>query len=781
MGQARAVAVALLLASTANAAEERFVFSRSAMGTTVRIVMYASGSATAIAERAFLEIERVEAALSDYRAGSDVSRITAGAGGRPVTVPELTRDALEAALRFAAETAGAFDPTIAPVVRLWREARKTGKAPSDASARKAFALVGYRGLELGDGHARLAKKGMALDLGGIGKGFACDRALSVLRASGITSAIVSAGGDFAVGDPPPGDPGWWIRIEGGPTLTVSRCGISTSGASEQYVELGGTRYSHIIDPRNGKPVIGMGFVTIVAENATASDALATACSVLGRSEGLALAERRPNTEARIRWRPWDSTTTVTTSGFDALVAPEPFRFVPGPASRTLMKGDQPVWETITSEPEYSSTGFKVYTHLYESHSGQRITGARLNPYPHHRGVWIGWQKVTDGRGTYNFWEVPDTTQRFMGFIRERERASATIAVEAARIEWVAPDGRVIVREIREWCATVRTHGTVWLEVASELSAAGRDPVSLDGDAHHAGCQVRLAAGARDLEYRPVGAAKAVGNDVWTGVGAMLAGFRLGPTSVGVVQWHDKANPGPVEYSTRAYGRFGSRFSPTLQPGVPRTFRWTLLVAGNDADSDGPPPGGRFLFDGTDTSAWRHADGSRIRWTVSAGAMTVNGGDIFTTFPLEDALIHLEFRLPSSPPDAADQHRANSGVYLQERYEIQILDSSGDDPRKNGCGAIYEQRAPDHNMSMIPGVWQTYDITFRQPRWDAAGKKIANARVTVTHNGMIVHRDVEITAKTGHGKPEGPQPLPLKLQDHGHPVAFRNIWILPLNP
>jgi len=138
--------------------------------------------------------------------------------------------------------------------------------------------------------------------------------------------------------------------------------------------------------------------------------------------------------------------------------------------------------------------------------------------------------------------------------------------------------------------------------------------------------------------------------------------------------------------------------------MPRTFRWHVLI-----DETPAGPTSTVLFDGSDTSHWRQADGKPIAWTVSGGAMSANGGDIVTTFPITDARIHLEFRLPPSPPGATDQDRSNSGIYLQERYEIQILDSFGDVPRKNGCGAVYEQKAPDTNACLRSGEWQTYDI------------------------------------------------------------------------
>ena len=128
------------------------------------------------------------------------------------------------------------------------------------------------------------------------------------------------------------------------------------------------------------------------------------------------------------------------------------------------------------------------------------------------------------------------------------------------------------------------------------------------------------------------------------------------------------------------------------------------------------------------------------------------------------------------PYARGQARANSGVYIQRRYEVQILDSFGLKGVHNECGGLYRQQEPDVNMCFPPLSWQTYDIEFTAAQWNAAGEKTANARLTVLHNGEPIHRNRELRNKTGAGKPEGPEPLPIYLQDHGNPVQFRNVWL-----
>jgi len=181
----------------------------------------------------------------------------------------------------------------------------------------------------------------------------------------------------------------------------------------------------------------------------------------------------------------------------------------------------------------------------------------------------------------------------------------------------------------------------------------------------------------------------------------------------------------------------------------------------------PPPHARVLFSGWDARCF--AKGS-----VTADHFLVAGAD--TNQSYGDFTMHLEFRTPYMP-QARGQGRGNSGVYIQGRYEVQVLDSFGLEGADNECGGLYKQRAPLLNMAFPPLAWQTYDIDFTAARFDAAGRKTKNARITVRLNGIVVQNDVEITAKTGAGAPEGPDPRPIRLQDHGNPVHFRNIWIV----
>jgi hypothetical protein len=180
-----------------------------------------------------------------------------------------------------------------------------------------------------------------------------------------------------------------------------------------------------------------------------------------------------------------------------------------------------------------------------------------------------------------------------------------------------------------------------------------------------------------------------------------------------------------------------------------------------------PEGAVVLFDGSGVDQF-------VNGQMTEDGLLIEGTDFKPMH--QDFDLHLEFRLPYMP-EARDQGRGNSGVYIQSRYECQILDSFGETPVFNGAGSLYRYRAPKVNMALPPLVWQTYDIRFTAPRWAADGTKIRNARITAWLNGVIVQDDVELENKTGAGQEETPTLLPTKLQNHSDPVRFRNIWII----
>jgi len=187
-----------------------------------------------------------------------------------------------------------------------------------------------------------------------------------------------------------------------------------------------------------------------------------------------------------------------------------------------------------------------------------------------------------------------------------------------------------------------------------------------------------------------------------------------------------------------------------------------------------------LFNGKDLSNWRQPDGRPAVWKVKDGVMTVARGNIVTDETFSDAFIHVEFREPYVP-EATGQEKGNSGVYLQGRYEIQVLDSYGIKiPGTGDCGAMYGQYAPLVNACKPPLEWQTYDAIFRAPRVDQSGRVIERAKITVLQNGVVIQNNVELLGPTaGHLDENVGKPGPLLLQEHGSPLQYRNIWLVHL--
>lgn len=210
----------------------------------------------------------------------------------------------------------------------------------------------------------------------------------------------------------------------------------------------------------------------------------------------------------------------------------------------------------------------------------------------------------------------------------------------------------------------------------------------------------------------------------------------------------------------------------------------------DPGSPGKAPSDAIvLFDGAKLDAWTHRDGKPIRWTASGGALICKSGtgDIFSKTKFKDAQIHVEFSTPLMP-NAKGQARANSGVYLQSRYEIQVLDSYKNPTYEKGsCGSVYGQHDPLVNVTRPPGEWQSYDIVFHGPKCDATGVVQQPARVTILQNGVLIQDNAEITGPTGGGEKDNACDAgPLRLQDHSHPdvkstpMRFRNVWLRQLS-
>jgi thiamine biosynthesis lipoprotein len=273
--------------------DQVFYESRPAMGTSFEVYLYAPNRerASQLFEVAFDEIERVEAALSNYRPSSELSRINANAANAPVVTDPEVFALLERAFVYSRQSDGPFDVTVGKLMKAWGFFRGAGRYPSNEELSRARAQTGWQHVKL-DRQTRSVHflvRGIELDLGGIGKGYALDCVARVLREAGVTAALIGSGSSslYAVGAPP-GKAGWPVRVPDPldrtrtlSTILLKDQSLSTSGNYEKFFQLNGRKYCHIIDPRTGRPVEGMLQTSVIAPEATDSDALATAVFVMG--------------------------------------------------------------------------------------------------------------------------------------------------------------------------------------------------------------------------------------------------------------------------------------------------------------------------------------------------------------------------------------------------------------------------------------------------------------------------------------------------------------------
>ena len=316
-------------------AAERIEALEPHMGTMFRIVLYADDlyagdrarAHTAI-RAAFDRVADLDSKLSDYIPGSELNRVCVAAVGHDAPISADLYTVLRASQSLADHTDGAFDVTLGPVIGLWRKARRTGQLPTADEMTAAAQRTGYRKLHLahaGDqSTVRLDMPGMQLDLGAIAKGYAADEGLRVLRDHGFPRALVAASGDIAFGDAPPGKTGWETGVDlidassewFTDVLQLHNAAISTSGDTEQFVQIDGVRYSHIINPQTGKGLTHRIGVTVVATKGIDSDGLSTAASVIteqfGAEAALALIEKAGArgivvVEIGGKWKKYEST------------------------------------------------------------------------------------------------------------------------------------------------------------------------------------------------------------------------------------------------------------------------------------------------------------------------------------------------------------------------------------------------------------------------------------------------------------------------------------------
>jgi len=305
------------------------------MGTLFRIKLYAATQQQAqdAFRAAFDRIAQLDDTLSDYKPESELSRLSTNAVGHPEPVSANLFDLVASAQDLARQTGGAFDITLGPVIRLWRAARKTGNIPAQAALDQARSRCGYQLLQLDPAHRtiELKKNGMALDVGGIAKGYAADEALAVLQSKGIRSALVAASGDLTFSDAPPGRPGWKIGLDSfdrasapfTKILILKNAAVSTSGDTEQHLDTHGKRYSHIINPKTDMGLTDPVTVSIVARRGIIADSVATAVDVLGPEKGMAFVNGRPDVSALIVIRTPKAPRVLESDRFRQLSSADP--------------------------------------------------------------------------------------------------------------------------------------------------------------------------------------------------------------------------------------------------------------------------------------------------------------------------------------------------------------------------------------------------------------------------------------------------------------------------
>ncbi len=245
----------------------------------------------------------------------------------------------------------------------------------------------------------------------------------------------------------------------------------------------------------------------------------------------------------------------------------------------------------------------------------------------------------------------------------------------------------------------------------------------------------------------------------------------------VKEWSGELKDGRVEFGDNEAKCVIAEGKITVTVGA-ESFMLEKVTRKSPTAGAKPPEGAIVLFDGKNLDGWTKMDRkSSPSWElVEGGAMQVKGGDIISKEKFaRPHTIHVEFRLPFMPR-ARGQGRANSGVYVQNHYEVQVLDSFGLKGLDNEAGGIYSQIAPKVNMCYPPLQWQTYDIDFTPAKFED-GKKVANARATVKHNGVLIHDNVELKGPTPGGVAESDSADGVRLQDHGNPMQFRNIWVV----
>jgi len=491
----------------------------------------------------------------------------------------------------------------------------------------------------------------------------------------------------------------------------------------------------------------------------------------------------------------------------------------------IQKGDRKVLQynhAIVPAPQgksslYDRSGF---IHPLWSPTGDVMTDIHPPDHIHHLGIWMPWTHTQFEGKPVDFWNLGDGTGtvRFTKYLSENSGpVYGGFAAEHEHVALKTSQGeKVVLREV--WDVRVYNVGwpekEYWLVDFKSTQRCVADSPLYQIQYRYGGFGFRGARQwkGQDASYlTSEGKTRVDGHATrarWCDTSGAIEGKWVGVTHFSHPQ--NFQHPEPMRIWPEFEKQVFFNWAPSqagdwvMEPGQDHVFRYRLYVHEGKVNVDdveriwhdyAEPPEVKLeptrpenaivLFDGTDFSHWVHQDGKDIKWEIVGDAMKVvpKTGSIMTKKDYRDFKLHIEFNVPEMPPDVKGQGRGNSGVYLQRRYEVQILDSYGLPAENNGCGSLYRVKAPDKNACKKPGEWQSFDIIFHAARFKGQGenaRKDKNARITVWHNGVLIHDDVEIPNKTGSGQPEGPEPGPILLQEHGNEVMFRNIWIIPLN-
>ena len=299
-------AAALMCFANATASQVRYEDSHNAMGTAFTIVAYGKDQVylSEVVREVWDEIDRLDAQMSNYKLQSELSAINRDAARHAVMVEPRLFELIQDSLRYSKETGGAFDITVGPLLKAWGFFRGQGRVPSDAELAKIMRGIGYQHVLLDPARReiRFDKRGIELDLGAIAKGYALDRAANILRSQGVASALISSGSSslYAIGAPP-GEPGWKVSIrdpfdskKAADTVLIRNFSLGVSGDYEKFFKLRGKIYSHIFDPKTGRPVEDMLSAAVLAPLGESSDALSTSFYVMGPARSRAYLNQHPD-------------------------------------------------------------------------------------------------------------------------------------------------------------------------------------------------------------------------------------------------------------------------------------------------------------------------------------------------------------------------------------------------------------------------------------------------------------------------------------------------------